>query len=110
MKPLTILTVHLLKMNRKDFTKNKWDYLETLVDKANEVFKVPKRTNYLDNDNSDGYVSKEQSHKRIYLILIYLALLLNIILVSLIFLHSELAQENHIQRIFHDDKGNVFFR
>ena len=96
-------------MNKKDFTNNKWDYLETLVDKANEVFKVPKRTNYLDNDTYDGYLSKEQSHKRIYLIFICLALLLNIILVSLIILHSELAQENHIQRIFHDYEGNVFF-
>ena len=109
MKPLSILTVHLVKMNKEDFTKNKWDYLETLVDKANEVFKVPKRTNYLDNDNSDGYVSKEQSHKRLYLILIYLALLLNIILVSLIILHSELAQKNQIKMIFLDYEGKILF-
>ena len=96
-------------MNKMDSTINKWDYLETLVDKANEVFKVPKRTNYLDNDTYDGYLSKEQSQKRIYLIFICLALLLNIILVSLIILHSELAQENYNQMIFHDSEGKLLF-
>ena len=99
-----------MKMNKEDFTKNKWDYLETLVDKTNEVFKVPKRTNYLDNDNSDSYVSKKQSQKRIYLIFFCLALLQNIILVYLIALHSELAQKNQIKMIFHDYAGKVLFR
>ena len=97
-------------MNKMDSTINKWDYLETLVDKANEVFKVPKRTNYLDNDTYDGYLSKEQSQKRIYLIFICLALLLNIILVSLIILHSELAQKNQIKMIFHDYEGKVLLQ
>ena len=96
-------------MNKKDSTKNKWDYLETLVDKANEVFKVPKRTNYLDNDNSDGYVSKEQSQKRIIVIFICLALLLNLVLVSLIVLHSELTKEDQIQIIIYNYEGKVLF-
>ena len=98
-------------MNKKDkdTTKNKWDYFETLVDKANEVFKVPKRTNYLDSDNSDGYVSKEESQKRISVIFISLALLLNVVLVSLIVLHLEVTKENQTQMIFHDYEGKILF-
>ena len=89
--------------------KSKWNYLESLVDKANEAFKVPKRTNYLDSDNSDGYVSKEESQKRISMIFISLALLLNIVLVSLIVLHFELNKGNQIQMIFHDYEGKILF-
>ena len=92
-----------------NLTKSKWNYLESLVDKANEVFKVPKRTNYLDSDNSDGYVSKEESQKRISMIFISLALLLNVVLVSLIVLHLEVTKENQTQMIFHDYEGNILF-
>ena len=92
-----------------NLTKSKWNYLETLIDKANEVFKVPKRTNYLDSDNSDGYVSKEESQKRISVIFISLALLLNVVLVSLIFLLFELIKGNQIRIIFHDYEGKILF-
>ena len=92
-----------------NITKSKWNYLESLVDKANEVFKVPKRTNYLDSDNSDGYVSKEESQKRISVIFISLALFLNVVLVSLIVLHLELAKENPSQMNLPDYEGKILF-
>ena len=92
-----------------NLTKSKWNYLESLVDKANEVFKVPKRTNYLDSDNSDSYVSKEESQKRISVIFISLALLLNVVSVSLIVLHFELTKGDQIQMIFHDYEGKILF-
>ena len=92
-----------------NITKSKWNYLESLVDKANEVFKVPKRTNYLDSDNSDSYVSKEESQKRISVIFISLALFLNVVLVSLIVLLFEVIKGNQIQMIFHDYEGKILF-
>ena len=100
-----------MKMNKKDkdTTKNKWDYFETLVDKANEVLTEPKRYSYIDSDNSDAYVSKEESQKRISFIFISLALLLNIVVVCLIVLESELTIEDQVQMTFHDNEGNIIF-
>ena len=92
MKPLPILTLHWLKMKEKDSTKNK----------------EPKRTKYFDSNNSDGSVYKKQSQKMMIKIFISLALLLNLVLVSLIVLDFEPTKEDQIQVIFHDHEGKIY--
>ena len=92
MKPLPILTLHWLKMKEKDSTKNK----------------EPKRTKYFDSNNSDGSVYKKQSQKMMIKIFISLALLLNLVLVSLIVLDYEPTKEDQIQVIFHDHEGKIY--
>ena len=108
MKPLPILTLHWLTMKEKDSTKNKWEYLEELVDDAHEVSTEPKQTKYFDSNNFDASVCKKQSQKLIIKIFISLALLLNLVLVSLIVLDYEPTKEDQIQVIFHDHEGKIY--